>query len=59
MSDHGVSMSAVARHLDRSLNYVSGRLTGKHALSMDIIEAAAAVAHVGEVAFMANEVIIR
>ncbi|MCC2319724.1 hypothetical protein [Cellulomonas xiejunii] len=53
MSERAVSMRAVARLLDRSAGYVSGRLTGRHALSVDILAAAAQVAHMSERAFMA------
>lgn len=54
MSDHGVSMRAVARLLDRSPSYVSGRLTGVHALSVDIVSAVAQLAHMSDRALMAE-----
>jgi len=52
MSEREVSMRAVARLLDRSASYVSRRLTGHRALSVDIMAAAAQVAHMSERAFM-------
>lgn len=41
MSDHGVSRQRVAAYLDRSADYVGGRLSAKHDLSLDIIRAVA------------------
>lgn len=52
MTDRGVSQNAVAERLNRSANYVSGRLTGKHALSVDIISAVASLAGVSDRALM-------
>lgn len=46
MQDHGVSQVQVAVVLDRSQSYVSGRLNGKHDLSLDIVRAVALLARV-------------
>lgn len=45
MRRHGVTQRQVARRLDRSEDYVSGRLgeRARHALSVDIIAAAASL----------------
>ena len=52
MSDRDVTQVSIARHLDRSADYVSGRLTGRHALSVDIISAAAALMGMSDRALM-------
>lgn len=44
MREHGVTQVQVADALDRSQSYVSGRLTGVHDLSVDIIAAVAGLA---------------
>ena len=54
MREQGVSQAAVARHLDRTADYVSGRMTGRHALSVDIITAAAGLMGVSDRALMAD-----
>jgi len=41
VQEHGVTQTDIALILDRSQGYVSHRLTGKNALSVDIIEGAA------------------
>jgi transcriptional regulator with XRE-family HTH domain len=50
MSDHGVTQVQVATRLDRSQSYVSGRLNGKHDLSVDIIGAVAELARISPAA---------
>jgi len=45
MEEHDVSQVQVAQLLNRSNAYVWGRLTGRHALSVDIIGAVAQLAH--------------
>lgn len=54
MVERGVTQRAVAAHLDRSADYVSGRLTGRHALSVDIVVAVAQLAGVSDRAVMAD-----
>jgi transcriptional regulator with XRE-family HTH domain len=46
MEEHDVNQVQVARVLNRSNAYVWGRLTGRHALSVDIIGAVAQLVHV-------------
>ncbi len=48
MHDHGVTQKAVADAIERSDSYVSDRLNGKHALSVDIIAGVAALLHVSD-----------
>lgn len=45
MEEHDVNQVQVARVLNRSNAYVWGRLTGRHALSVDIIGAVATLAN--------------
>lgn len=52
LAEHAVSQASIARHLDRSADYVSGRLTGRHALSLDIIKSAGVLTGMGERALM-------
>lgn len=54
MADHGVSQADVARRLGRSESYVSGRLTGKLDLSLDIMNAVAELTHISGYALMAE-----
>lgn len=54
MTDRGVTQRAVADYLHRSADYVSGRMTGRHALSVDIITAAAALMGLSDRALMAD-----
>ena len=56
MRECGVSQADVARHLDRTADYVSGRLRGRYTLSVDIITAAAALMGVSGHALMADMV---
>ena len=48
----GSGGEASAQKLDRSDNYVSGRLRGQHALSVDIVAAAAELAGMSARALM-------
>jgi antitoxin component HigA of HigAB toxin-antitoxin module len=57
MTDHGITQQAVALHLDRSKDYVSGRLSGRHALSVDIVTAVAQLAGLSDHAVMADVMI--
>lgn len=52
MSDHDISQAAIARQLDRSPAYVSGRMTGKLDLSIDIVGAVAQLARITPRALM-------
>jgi len=45
MEEHDISQVQVAKYLNKSRSYVWGRLTGRHALSVDIIGAVARIAH--------------
>lgn len=45
MEERDITQTQIAETLGRSQNYVSGRLTGKHHLSVDIILAVAHLAH--------------
>lgn len=54
MSDHGISQAQVARHLGRSDAYVSGRMTGKLDLSIDIVGAVAELARLSARALMVD-----
>ena len=52
MADHRISRRDVAARLDRSIDYVQGRVSGKRALSVDIISAVAQLAGISDRALM-------
>lgn len=57
MAERGITQAAVATHLGRSADYVSGRLGGRNALSTDIVIAVAQLARIPARALMADMMI--
>jgi transcriptional regulator with XRE-family HTH domain len=58
MDERGITGKAVAARLDRSPDYVSGRLRGRLPLSVDIVVAVAQLAGISDRALM-SEIMIR
>lgn len=54
MTDHRVTRRDVAARLNRSADYVQGRISGKHALSVDIVSAVAELTGVSDRALMSE-----